>query len=346
MFGETDLLWNELQLDSLIDEDVNENSAGAIFYNFHHKNGKAAVGLVSPSKSRNKLDGDELLLRNDREGPQKIMEVFKKPAYSALINRYQSLPHKPKTIQLNKLNLLADPIKGRYSRRLLDSEDSNDQAGESNKVSSNAQNIIKQEAVTRKEEVVTKKKEPSSAFFLTETDMLDESDDNDDGNIGGNQVAPRGGVAAALRGEVGVNRTRNTSNTTIRRQDPLMKGNNRNNNRVSNKKQGTQINMPLRKSIKKAWDNAVVNSVKDSRNSRVSKSLLSNVNKDQMNVKKNDLWKKTASSGYGKRELPKIAQQPKMSNIIKKVTIISTRFTLNVMSMLGTKRTIIPNIII
>ena len=315
MFGETDLLWNELQLDSLIDEDV--PPSGAIFYNFNNKSGKAAVGLVSPSKSSNKLDGDELLLRNDRVGPQKIMEVFKKPAYSALINRYQSLPHKPKTIQLNKLNLLADPIKGRYSRRLMDSEDSNDQPGESSKVSSNAN---KHEAIPRKAEVVViKEREPSSAFFLTETDLVDESDNENEND----HVAPHGGFAAALRGEVGVNRTRNNNNVAARRHDPLMKGNNRNNNRVSNKKQGNQINMPLRKSIKKAWDNAVVNNVKDSRNSRVSKSLISNVNKDQIiYLKKNDLWKKTASSGYGKKEMPRVTQQPKMTSTIKKVSNI------------------------
>ena len=323
MFGETDLLWNELQLDSLIDGD-DEPPKGAIFYNLHNnKSSKAAVGLVSPSKSTDKLDSDDLLLRNDKEGPRKLIEVFKKPAYSALIDRYQSLPHKPKTIQLNKLNLLADPIKGRYSRRLLDSDDSNDKAGGNHHVASNPYNSNKHEAIIpRREEVPIKKTEPVGAFFLTETDTMDESDTEKDNyggsNIGENRAqATRGGFAAALRGEVGVNRKGGNNNAAAaKRLDPLM--NNRNNNRVSNKKQGNQINMPLRKSIKKAWDNAVVNNAKESRNSKVSKSLLSNVNKEQMNLKRSDVWKKTASSGYGKKELPRIMQQ-KLSNGIKKV---------------------------
>ena len=304
MFAESELVWNELQLESLIDSNDDENYPDAIFSQLHQSN-KPTVGLVSPQK--NIINASDLQLRGS---PHKIMEVFKKPAYSALINRYQSVPHKPKTIQIKKLNILADPIKGRYSKFVNNAQEV---STEKETVSS----FPDSKPLSNKSIV---QKESSSAFFLTEAEANYDSDDNfkDEEKIDKAPLnIPKGGFAAALRGQITNNRNKN-----LKKNDPLLRGNNRKNgssnyNSNNNKKQGKQINMTLKKTIKKAWDNAIVNSAQVSRNTRISKSLLSNVEKERAIAnsmkKNNELLKKIASSGYGKKELPKVA------NINKKV---------------------------
>jgi len=272
MFGETDLLWSELQLDSLID--TNDDN----FPDFSHR-GPNLNGIISPQKNANV---DFLKLR---DSPHKLTEVFKKPAYSALINRYQSLPHKPKSIPLKKLSQLADPIRGRYSR-------------------------INNDISSEKVSVNHLPKEMSAGFFLTET----ENSDDDLNNLANNNVAKfagqKNGFATALRDRVDINRKKPQAKFN----DPLLKGNGKRNtkNGISNKKQNVPLKVPIKKSIKKAWDTTIVNyNAKNARNARIAKSLLSaNVNSHEEQLQShnaNTTLKHVPSSGYGKTELPKLS---------------------------------------
>lgn len=270
MFGETDLLWNELQLDSLID--ATEDN----FPDFVHRG--PTLNGISPQKNVEFL--------KLRDSPHKLTEVFKKPAYSALISRYQSLPHKPKSIPLKKLSLLADPIRGRYSRM-----STNDSSISPKKISSNPL-----------------QKEPSSGFFLTETENSD--DDLNKVKDRNDKVGQKNGFATTLRDRIDTNRKKPPQAAF---NDPLLKGN-RGKNKSSCKKQLFQLKLPIKKSIKKAWDTTVVNyNAKSIRNARIANSLLSaNIDrkgKQLQSTNANSGLKHVPSSGYGKTELPKITSK-------------------------------------
>lgn len=90
LFDESDLLWDELNLGGLVESMKIPDIANELETN-ERKSGKPL--------------SDALI------GHQKML---KKPSYNVLMDRYQSLPHKPKTIQKAKINRLADPVKGRY----------------------------------------------------------------------------------------------------------------------------------------------------------------------------------------------------------------------------------------
>jgi hypothetical protein len=84
---EKELLWEELGLDSL---------------------------LTYEQSFENKLD--KKLLKNKPASVVNHQKMIKKPTYSAVMNRYNSMPHKPKTITKSKLDELADPVMGKLTK--------------------------------------------------------------------------------------------------------------------------------------------------------------------------------------------------------------------------------------
>jgi hypothetical protein len=112
-------------------------------------------------------------------GHQKMLE---KPAYSVLMNRYQSLPHQPKTIKMTKINRLADPVKGRYTsfeKTINAAPSSYDEIPSMNRgtdVRATNPSGFKQTASPTKT-LPRNQKKSQSAFFLTGED--DDEDDED-----------------------------------------------------------------------------------------------------------------------------------------------------------------------
>lgn len=188
---EKDILWDELNLGGL-------------------------VSSMQPSYGLADQDSFERI--NKSKILKKHNDIVQKPSYSVLMGRYDALPHKPKSIQSKKLDLLADPIKGRFSRieKFLqdDSEyrgsigrnQSLDKAGSmspSKRSTTNKGSSVSPTKSIRHNPSVTTGK--AAGFFLTGGDDNGEPENDLDEQIHRFQYgkAAGGGLAANLRKAVG-----------------------------------------------------------------------------------------------------------------------------------------------
>eukprot|EP01038_Epipyxis_sp_PR26KG_P013495 gene13495-18106_t len=87
---EKDIVWDELQLSTLVESMNNGNSlAENVMYDeFISKSGAA----------------------------KEHVKKWKKPSYSVLKNRYDALPHNPVVISPKKIDILSDPLRGKYKK--------------------------------------------------------------------------------------------------------------------------------------------------------------------------------------------------------------------------------------
>lgn len=184
MKNEKDLLWDELDL-------------GGLVYSMQPMHGLA-----------DRVSMDEI---NKSKILKKHNDIVQKPTYNAIMGRYQALPHKPKSIQSKKLDILADPIRGRYSRieKFLGNLDHprKDHYPESSlspsKRSVNSKSMPKSPRSPRAK--AGSNANQSSGFFLTGGDDNSAEPDNEshDANMRAAKISrPRNGLAAALRSRV------------------------------------------------------------------------------------------------------------------------------------------------
>lgn len=89
---ERELVWNELSLDSLLQEN---SEAISHFYQGEGEDNKKTM----------------------TKGEKKFNKIIKKPVYKHIMANYNSLPNTYKHISKNKLNSLSDPIYGKLSHR-------------------------------------------------------------------------------------------------------------------------------------------------------------------------------------------------------------------------------------
>ncbi len=128
---EKDLLWDELGLDTLLargpaanDSILNEPKSLLL--------GGSQYGVVSSvpkfqpifssKNENNELKPLSNIIQDQvyaQQGMKKVMtnhkKMLEKPTYAAIMDRYGSLPHKPKVISKTKLSELADPVLGKLS---------------------------------------------------------------------------------------------------------------------------------------------------------------------------------------------------------------------------------------
>jgi hypothetical protein len=200
-------LWGELNLTGLVGGD---------------DNGNGSPNAAAPNLA-------ELLYKDLTLKPmadKKKEQVFKKAHYGAIMGRYNSVPHNPKSISPSKINLLADPLRGRYSSydKVKSSEvDSDEEAPprkgpETTSVLDRYANPKKYATVAVPAAAIATIRQPkspvkaapssSSAFFLTEADGGgdDENDDNY-GHFGRHNAEQRNGrtnsnFASAMRNTI------------------------------------------------------------------------------------------------------------------------------------------------
>jgi hypothetical protein len=204
-----DLLWDELNLGGLV------NSIGP------------AYGLAD-RVSMNEINKSKILKKHN--------DMVQKPTYTAIMGRYETVPSKPKSIQSKKLDLLADPIKGRFSRiekflGNLDERRQNLLEGSLSPSKKSSGGVPKSPRSPTKTVRAGMSNQPSG-FFLTGGDDGSAEPDNESSNIEEPQTRypqygrSRNGLAAALRGRVGEARKEKAPigrGRAPKRTDPLQK---------------------------------------------------------------------------------------------------------------------------
>ena len=171
---ETDQLWDELNLGGLVESM------------------KPMYGLADKD-SLDRISRSNVLKKHN--------DIVQKPNYSVLMGRYQALPHKPKTIQSKKLDLLADPIKGRFMRidKLLQENRNVDQSMSPSKRTIRLANEPPALPVSPARQ--TKAQSKPGGFFLTGED--DNGDDESEPPMRPVRTkAAGGGMASNLRRRV------------------------------------------------------------------------------------------------------------------------------------------------
>lgn len=198
-----DLLWEELNLGSLV------------------SSMKPLQGLAD------RVSLDEI---NKSKVLKKHNDIVQKPTYGAIMDRYQALPHKPKSIQAKKLDTLADPIRGRFSRIekfLGDLEQGRGNDYPESSVSPSKRSIKSKGLPMSPHSPRSKaghNAKQVSGFFLTGEDDNSAEPDNESQEMDARANRPRKGLAAALRSRV-VGARKGDKVTTkglpMRRTDPL-----------------------------------------------------------------------------------------------------------------------------
>ena len=131
----------------------------------------------------------ESLRNNKNKAMRKFQKLVEKPAYHAIMDRYQALPHKLPSINASKINQLADPLRLRSSRyeKLLHTNlspvaeqsrsnpfDNNEENGRYSSLSPSKKGFSDREfslSPSKKQQ-----KEDTSGFFITGGDMLMDDD--------------------------------------------------------------------------------------------------------------------------------------------------------------------------
>lgn len=169
---EKDLLWDELNLGGLV---------GAM----HNPYG------ISEQDSMERVNKSKIIKKHN--------DIVQKPTYTAIMGRYDAQPHKPVSINSKKLDLLADPIKGRFSRFDESKYKLNLNAGSPVKRSMR----LNDDHGSSVSPVKARYGANNGGFFLTGGDDNGEPDneETDDGSLN-RYGRSRNGLAAALRGRV------------------------------------------------------------------------------------------------------------------------------------------------
>jgi hypothetical protein len=197
-----DLLWEELNLGSLV-------------------NSMQPVHGLADRMAMEEINKSRVLKKHN--------DIVQKPTYGALMDRYQALPHKPKTIQSKKLDILADPIRGRFSR--IDKFLGNLEHGRGDEYP--ASSVSPSKRSMNSKGIPKSPRSPMgrtgnnakqvSGFFLTGGDDNSAEPDNESQEIGGRGArrgGARGGLATKLRDRVAGART-NVNGRSARKVDPL-----------------------------------------------------------------------------------------------------------------------------
>ena len=175
---EKDLVWDDLDLGGLV------NSMQPM----HGLSDRVSIEEIQRSKILKK--------HND---------MVQKPSYSAIMGRYQALPSKPKSIKSKKLDLLADPIRGRFSRieKFLGDLEPPRQVESS---LSPSKKSVSSKGIKSPQISPKKRPEPAGGFFLTGGDDSFAEPERESSLVD-DPPARYGrsgkGLAAALRGRVG-----------------------------------------------------------------------------------------------------------------------------------------------
>ena len=194
---EKDLIWDELNLHNLVNS-IDSNPIS--FQQF----GDSLIGDNSvkplPKNQQHRINmmhiNDSLKPKGRLTVDKKLDKVFKKSSYNAIMNRYESVPHKPKSISPKKLDILADPIKGKYMNILKASN----RYGDNNRQQHHLTGSDLSSMQHKSSSVIDNHQKGSSGFFLTATDDVDDSDQL--------QVATKGNASqlvANLRGRMQIN---------------------------------------------------------------------------------------------------------------------------------------------
>jgi hypothetical protein len=194
--SEKDLLWDELNL-------------GGLVHSMHNPYG------MSEQDSMDRINKSKILKKHN--------DIVQKPTYTAIMGRYDALPHKPISINSKKLDMLADPIKGRFSRfdKLMEEDDTkyqlNIKAGSSLSPAKRSIRLNDQDSSISPVKSKNVSGNAPSGFFLTGGDDNGEPDNDDQ------DVAPaprhgrsRNGLAAALRGRV------SEAQRNVQQKDPMI----------------------------------------------------------------------------------------------------------------------------
>lgn len=211
---EKDLLWDELNLGGLV---------GSM---------QPSYGLAD-QVSLEKINKSKILKKHN--------DIVQKPSYSVLMGRYDALPHKPKSIQSKKLDLLADPIKGRFSRieKFLqgDSEyresigrnQSIDKYGSMSPSKRSTEwkgaSVSPSKSIRHNSSVTSTKATPGAGFFLTGGDDNGEPENDLDEQVHrfqyGKAAVTGGGVGGAGGGRLAAN-LRKAVGDAKRYNDPML----------------------------------------------------------------------------------------------------------------------------
>lgn len=217
MHFEKDLLWDELNLGGLVNA-------------MHNPYG------ISEQDSMDRVYKSKIIKKHN--------DIVQKPTYTAIMGRYEAQPHKPVSINSKKLDLLADPIKGRFSR-----------FDESKyKLNLNSQSPVKRSMRLNEDQgtsVSPTKARINNAvggFFLTGGDDNGEPDNEEpqDGNLN-RYGRSRNGLAAALRGRV------NDAQRLNRQKDPMIQNKSKHAQKVVPTKYGGNRIASNRANAKKEW---------------------------------------------------------------------------------------------
>lgn len=277
-YNERDLLWEELELDSLV------NSMNPI------------TSLTEQIESTFVPKSKVL---------KKFKNLVEKPSYHVLMDRYSALPHKPVTINASKLSKLADPLRMRSNRyeKLLHEPITTTTMSETIN-SPNNSNLSYSDRDTSlsptKHKINRMNHEEDGGFFVTGGDLLDNYNDNSyqeqnkkSLRINNNIIETNkrnNGLAAVLR-----NRIEDANKLEVLKV-PILSSNMKNKTLIKSK-----LNNKLNNKIptKKPWEDN--NSISYKTKKTIKKVNNDNINVNIMNKKNiNNVNNKVSSSGYGK----------------------------------------------
>jgi hypothetical protein len=217
IMNDSDVLWDDLNLGGLV-------------------NSMKPVYNLSDKYSIDQIEKSKIL--------KKHQDIVQKPTYNAIMGRYGAQPNKPKSIHSKKLDLLADPIKGRFSRiekytsgSLYSDADVDTDYASSVSPTKKSIRLNKEQSQSPKASAKRGVSSVPSGFFLTGGDDNGEPDNDEDldRNYHSSKVsapaktAGRHGLAANLRQRV---------SEAQKRSDPLRGGGRANNRKVPADKAG------------------------------------------------------------------------------------------------------------
>lgn len=246
---------------------------------------------------------------------KKHNDIVQKPTYNAIMGRYDALPHKPISINSKKLDLLADPIKGRFMR--FDESKYKLNLNGDSKSSPAKRTMRLNEDQGSSVSPVKARYPPSKApsgFFLTGGDDNGEPDNEEPESRNVNQYGRSGkGLAAALRGRV------TDAQMMNRQKDPMIQ----NKNKFGKKAIPSKI-APREPRIvrKKEWrDNKHVDYLSKDKGMVGKKSGILAANRGRGEPPATKGRSNVAGSGYGYKAAPERGAASKA--VLPKVPLIS-----------------------
>lgn len=268
---EKDLLWDELNLGGLV---------GAM----HNPYG------ISEQDSMERVLKSKILKKHN--------DIVQKPTYNAIMGRYDTLPHKPVSINSKKLDLLADPIKGRFMR--FDESKYKLNLNAEVKLSPAKRSMrIKEDQGSSVSPVKTRYPPGNNpgGFFLTGGDDNGEPDDEEPEKNNAHQYGRSGkGLAAALRGRV------TDAQKMNRQKDPMIQNKSKFGKKMAPTKNGPRGDGLVNNRIvrKKEWrDNKHVDYLSKEKGMVGKKSALGGIGRGRGEPPVDRSRNKVTGSGYG-----------------------------------------------